>query len=139
MLFLGHIGASVLIADASESDRVAAVAGNLVPDVMDKTLGWVLKLTPSRWLFHGLPVFAMIAVISRLFVSGPRWRGFVLGYAGHLVCDLWAGGRVPWMAPWGPKPVKPKGKKPLAFWVVYLLPEVVGAVVLWGRVRETST
>jgi hypothetical protein len=96
------------------------VAGNLVPDVMDKTLGWVLKLTPSRWLFHGLPVFAMIAVISRLF-------------------DLWAGGRVPWMAPFGPKPVKRLGPKPLAFWAVYLLPEVVGAVVLWGRVRETST
>ena len=126
----------MLIADATESDRAAAVAGNLVPDVMDKTLGWVLKLTPSRWLFHGLPLFALIAAGSRLFLSGPRWRGFVLGYAGHLVCDLWAGGRVPWMAPFGRKPVKRGGKKPVRFWAMYLLPEVVGVVVLWARVRR---
>ena len=136
MLFLGHIAASLLIADATESDRGDAIAGNLVPDVTDKSLGWVFKVTPSRWLFHGLPVFALLAVTSRAILKGPRWRGFVLGYAGHLVCDLWAGSTVPWWAPWGPKPPMKHPKKTKARWALYLLPEVVGAPIVWARLRR---
>lgn len=133
MLFLGHIATSVVIADAMGSERTAAVAGGLIPDVTDKTLAWVLKLTPGRWFFHGLPVFFVVAMLSRMILPEARWRAFVSGYAAHLVCDLWAGGRVPWLAPWGPKPVKRLGKKPIWFWMVYLLPEAVGAAVLWQK------
>jgi membrane-bound metal-dependent hydrolase YbcI (DUF457 family) len=135
VLFLGHIAASILIADSTGADRHAAVAGNLVPDVTDKTLGWVFKLTPSRWLFHGLPVFALLAAASRLVLKGPQWRGFVLGYAGHLICDLWAGSKVPWFAPWGPKPPMKRSKKSPGKWVLYLLPEVVGAAIVWAKTR----
>ena len=136
MLFLGHIAASILVADATDSDRTAAIAGNLIPDVTDKSLGWVFKVTPSRWIFHGLPAFVAIAASSRLYLKGPQWRGFVLGYAGHLVCDLWAGSKVPWFAPWGPKPPKNKQKKSKARWALYLLPELVGAAIVWAKVRR---
>ena len=135
VLFLGHIAASILVADATDSDRTAAIAGNLIPDVTDKSLGWVFKVTPSRWIFHGLPALAVFAATSRLFLKGPQWRGFVLGYAGHLVCDLWAGSKVPWLAPWGPKPPMKKQKKSKAKWALYLLPEVVGAIVIRARTR----
>ena len=112
MLFFGHIAASLLIADASDSDRAAAVAGNLVPDVTDKTLGWVLKLTPSRWLAHGLPAYLIVNLVAFLLLDRRRWRGFALGYSGHLVCDLWAGGKVPWFAPFQRKPRKGSRHEP---------------------------
>ena len=137
MLFLGHIAASLLIADATDSDRAAAVAGNLLPDLVDKTGGWVLRLMPSRWLAHGLPCFALVCLAAGLFLDRRRWRGFALGYAGHLVCDLWAGSRVPWLAPFEEQPSKKeKWSKPR--FLVYLLPEPAGAAVIWRLLRRAS-
>jgi hypothetical protein len=136
VLFFGHIAASLLIADASDSDRAAAVAGNLVPDVTDKTLGWVLRLTPSRWLAHSLIGYAAVNAVAFFVMDRRRWRGFALGYAGHLVCDLWAGGKVPWLAPFQQKP--PKGR--FRSWrhrAVYLLPEFVGAPIVWWLLRDS--
>jgi hypothetical protein len=132
MLFLGHVAASLLIADASGSDRAAAVAGNLLPDVTDKTAGWILRLWPSRWLAHGLPCYLAVCALARLFLDEKRWRGFALGYAGHLLCDLWAGGRVPWCAPFEPqRPYRAKESWPLRRKLLYLAPEFVGAPIVW--------
>lgn len=137
MLFFGHIAASLLIADATDSDRKAAIAGNLVPDVTDKTLAWVLKLTPSRWLAHGLPGFFLVSALSYFFLDRRRWRGFVLGYAGHLICDLWAGAKVPWRAPFQPKP-RPGRFRSRAHRALFLLPEVIGLPVIWLLTRKRS-
>jgi hypothetical protein len=127
MLFFGHIATSLLLADATDSDRTAAVAGNLLPDVTDKTLGWVLRLTPSRWLAHGLPGYLLVILFAFALMDRRRWRGFALGYAGHLVCDLWAGGKVPWLAPFQPRPPRKEGRsKGLRYMMVYLIPEVIG-------------
>ena len=136
MLFLGHIAASLLLADATKSDRAAAVIGNLTPDVIDKTGAWVIHVMPSaRWLAHGLPFFALISLLTRPLLKGPGWRGFVLGYSGHLICDLWAGGRVPWLAPFE-KP-QPRESRPTKLGLLaYLLPEVVGAPLIWLILRQ---
>ena len=137
MLFLGHIAASLLIANATDSDRAAAIAGNLLPDVVDKSGGWLLRLMPSgRWLAHGLPCFGAVCLLARFFLEGRSWRGFVLGYAGHLVCDLWGKGRVPWLAPFE----RPYRRKPFERydWPAVLLPEVVGAVVIWWLARSRT-
>jgi hypothetical protein len=140
VLFFGHIAASLLVADVTGSDRATTVAGNLVPDVIDKTLSWVLKLTPSgRWLAHGLPFFSLASAFALVVVDRRRARGFALGYAGHLVCDLWGGGRVPWLAPFE----TPQRRRRSSRWTrkaltIYLIPEVVGApvvVYLLGRPR----
>lgn len=138
VLFLGHIAASLLIADATEADRAAAVAGNLVPDVADKTGSWILHLWPSsRWLFHGLPVFGLMALGSRFILDDKRWRGFVLGYAGHLICDLWNGDKVPWLAPFQPPPPKPRKRSKLKL-ALYFLPEFVGAGIIVRLFRPPS-
>lgn len=130
VLFFGHIATSLLLADATGSDRTAAVAGNLLPDITDKTLSWVLKLTPSRWLAHGLPGFALANIAAFLLLDRRRWRGFALGYAGHLTCDLWAGGKVPWLAPFQRKPRRRRAGRLNT--LVFLLPEVVGLpLTLW--------
>ena len=44
---------------------------------------------------------------------------------GHLICDLWAGSKVPWLAPFEQQ-VESRKKKGARFWVVYLIPELVG-------------
>ena len=139
MLFLGHIAASLLIANASRSDRAAAVAGNLTPDVIDKTACWVLRVMPSaRWIAHGLPFFLLVNLLAGLMLDPRRWRGFVLGYAGHLVCDLWAGGRVPWFAPFEAPRRKRPGRRGPAL-LLYLLPEFVGAPLIWLLCRPYAS
>ena len=135
MLFFGHIATSLLLADATDSDRTAAVVGNLVPDVTDKTLGWVLRLTPSRWLAHGLPVFALVNLAAFGLLDRRRWRGFALGYAGHLICDLWAGSKVPWLAPFE-RQLESRKRKSARFWVVYLIPEVIGLPLTLRLIRR---
>lgn len=134
VLFFGHIATSLLLADATRSDRAAAVVGNLAPDVIDKTGAWVLRVMPAaRWIAHGLPFFALASLLAFFVLDGRRWRGFVLGYGGHLVCDLWAGGRVPWLAPFQkPQPKRRRNKRGLLF---YLLPEFLGLPLIWRRLR----
>ncbi len=142
MLFFGHIAATLLVADATDSDRAAAVAGNLLPDVTDKTLGYVLRLTPSRWLAHGLPGYFLVNLAAFALLDRRRWRGFALGYAGHLICDLWAGGEVPWRAPFQKHPHR-KGRKGKFRLVIYLLPEAIGLPLtmrlLRGKNGETPS
>ena len=138
MLFFGHIAASLLIADATGADPGAAVAGNLVPDVTDKTLNWVLRLTPSsRWLAHGLPFFALMSLAALALLEPRRARGFIVGYAGHLLCDLWAGGRVPWLAPFvrQRRPLR-KHAPTVPQLALYLLPELIGAPFVCQRLMS---
>ncbi len=135
MLFLGHIAVSLVAADATGSDRVAAVAGNLVPDVVDKTGGWVLRVFPGgRWLAHGLPFFGVSVLATRLLLDERRWRGFALGYLGHLVGDLYGGGRVPWLAPFGR--VGSRGMPKHLVTPSTLVSEAAGALIIGWRLRS---
>ncbi len=135
MLFLGHIAVSLLLADATDSDRASAVAGNLLPDIIDKTGGWVLRVMPSgRWLAHGLPFFAAVLLASRLVLQPRQWRGFALGYGGHLLGDLYGGASVPWLAPFGRVRRRRRKKEPLVT-LTAIAPEVVGAAVIWRLLR----
>lgn len=133
MLFFGHIAVSVACADAFDVDTSAAIAGNLLPDVTDKTGGWVLRVMPSgRWLAHGLPFFALTCLVSRPFLPDRRWRGFAMGYASHLIADYWAGGRLPLLAPFtSMKRGRPNRR--LRWWFTYLAPEAMGLAYLWWR------
>lgn len=131
MLFFGHIAIAVAAARRTDGDEAAAIAGNLLPDVVDKT-GALLGLTPGRWLAHGLPLFTLSLLLARRWLDERKWRGFALGYTLHLVADLWAGGRVPWFAPLEPMPrrrLRPSRRQQ----VLYYLPEFVGVAYLLRR------
>jgi hypothetical protein len=134
MLFLGHVATGVAIADATDSDHAAAIAGTMLPDVIDKTGSWVFHVFPKgRYIAHGLPFFA--AVSAAVFATQERRkaRGFVLGYLGHLMCDLWGGGRVPWFAPFEKTQRSPRR---VAFWrplAKSIPPEIAGAYFLYKR------
>ena len=75
-------------------------------------------------------LFALAALAARPLLRDRHWRGFVLGYAGHLVGDLYAGGRVPWFAPFEPLPRQ--GKKRLNL-PAALMEELAGAAFLCWR------
>jgi membrane-bound metal-dependent hydrolase YbcI (DUF457 family) len=136
VLFFGHIAVSLALADATDSDAGAAVAGNLLPDVADKTLGLVLGWTPSRWLAHGMPCAALACVVARRWMAPRAWRGFTLGYTSHLLGDLWAGGEVPWLAPFLGDSRRRRSRYDRAWFLANLGPEVAGLAFLLRRGRR---
>jgi len=95
-----HLAAALLVNEACRGDRPSAMAATLVPDLVDKTLAWLLGLTPSgRYMAHSLSAVALSTAL--VAVVGGRRRGvsFGAGYLSHLVVDLWEGGHVPWLMP----------------------------------------
>jgi hypothetical protein len=139
MLFFGHIAAGVALADAAGADPGWAAAGALLPDVIDKTGAWVLKLAPSgRWLAHGLPFTAVCIAGGLRLLPSAGGRGFALGYASHLVTDLYAGGRVPLTAPFKRVPQRSDEKWGPGWLAVNLLPEVAGLAYLGRRLRRDA-
>jgi len=127
MLFLGHVATGMALADATDSEREAAMLAAILPDVIDKPMRILRLAHKSRWLAHGLPFMSLACAAVALTQPKRRSRGFVLGYLSHLLCDLWAGGQVPWLAPF--KRPKWKGKQRMtpAYLFVYMLPEFLGA------------
>jgi len=97
---LAHLAASLTLNEASRGDRVSAAAGALAPDLIDKTLGWVLGVTPSgRFAAHSL-MGAGVLTLAVASLGGPR-RGASFGASClcHLAADLFGGGHVPWLMP----------------------------------------
>jgi hypothetical protein len=77
-----------------------SVAGALLPDVIDKTLSWVLGVAPSaRYIGHTLVMAgALSAGAAGLFGRRPA-LAFCGAYVVHLLGDLWDEGHVPWFMP----------------------------------------
>jgi hypothetical protein len=97
MLF-GHLAVSVLLHRYLGTDLKLTVAGGIAPDIVDKTLCQVLRLTPDgRMLGHSLLAFGLsTAAVGRVWGWRAAWS-WALGYMSHLVGDL--GGLVPWLYP----------------------------------------
>jgi hypothetical protein len=107
MIFPGHVAASLLASRHLDVDlRLTLVAG-LAPDLLDKTLFYVLHVThwtripghsPFVLVLSGLAV----ALAGRLWRHDWRWgASWCAGYTLHLLCDLVPGeGVLPWLWPW---------------------------------------
>ena len=95
-----HLAASLLLNEAYHGDRASAAAGAIVPDLIDKTLAWLLGVTPSgRHAAHS-PAGAGALTLATAWLAGPtRGASFGASYLCHLVGDLWEGGHVPWLMP----------------------------------------
>ena len=109
----------------------------MMPDVIDKTGSWVFHVFPKgRWLAHGLPFFAAASAIAIATQDRRKARGFVLGYLGHLMCDLWGGGRVPWFAPFEHTVRSPKKVAVMVPLLKSMPPEIAGAWFLIKRLNR---
>jgi hypothetical protein len=95
-----HLAASLLLNEVYRGDRASAAAGAIVPDLIDKTLAWLLGVTPSgRYAAHSL-AGAGVLTLATAWLGGPtRGASFGASYLCHLVGDLWDGGHVPWLMP----------------------------------------
>lgn len=102
MLPTAHI-ASALLANRLAGlgdDAAPAVLGALVPDLIDKTLSWVLGVVPaSRHIGHTPLAVAVASIGVAAFVGRRRAAAFGLAYLVHLLGDLWEHGHVPWLMP----------------------------------------
>jgi hypothetical protein len=77
-----------------------SLGGALVPDAIDKTLSWVLDLTPTaRHIGHTPLMAAALSTLTGRLFGRDAGLAFALAYAVHLVGDLWDGGHVPWLMP----------------------------------------
>lgn len=95
-----HLATSLLLNEVYRGDRASAAAGAIVPDLIDKTLAWLLGVTPSgRHAAHSL-AGAGVLTMATAWLAGPeRGASFGASYLCHLVGDLWEGGHVPWLMP----------------------------------------
>lgn len=97
-MIIGHLGISTLLHQYAKTDLAPVMIGGMMPDIVDKTLCQILRLTPSgRMAGHTLLGLALSTGLVAL-IGGKRaaW-GWALGYLGHLVADI--GGGVPWLYP----------------------------------------
>ncbi len=106
MILPGHVAAPVLASRYLDIDRRIAVIAGVMPDLVDKSLFYVLHAT--RW--GRVPAHSPLALgVSTLVVALAGWllrrdwrwgASWVVGYGLHLLCDLLPPrGSLPWLWP----------------------------------------
>jgi hypothetical protein len=87
-MLLGHLAISGLLHHWFDADFKTVIAGGVFPDVMDKSLCQVLRITPSgRMYAHTLFGVAASTGIVSLIWGRQKARAWALGYLGHLAGD----------------------------------------------------
>ena len=88
MILPGHLAGAWLAARAAGADLGGAMAASMAPDLVDKPLRWILRLTPNdRIPAHTLLAWVLTtAVVARLF-GRDRASGWAVGYGAHLIGD----------------------------------------------------
>lgn len=129
----GHMGSAYLAARAAGGDPRAALLAALVPDLIDKSLAWVLGLVPyGRNIGHSLVGAALLTLA--VDGDGRRRRGFLAGYLVHLLGDV-PYGHVPWLLPFRRYSFPPdRWRWGISTDVAAL--EILGALVLVAARRE---
>jgi hypothetical protein len=102
MLF-GHLAVSALLHRYLKADLTTAMVAGTLPDVVDKTLHRVLRLTPAgRMCGHTLLGMGLTTAAAGLIGGRRAAWSWALGYLGHLVSDSGDAG-VPWLYPFVPR------------------------------------
>lgn len=97
-MIFGHLAVSALLHHYLDADLKSVVAGGVFPDVVDKTLCQVMRVTPSgRMYSHTLLSAAVSTTVVSLLFGRKRARAWALGYLGHLAAD--GGGWLPLLYP----------------------------------------
>jgi hypothetical protein len=92
---------------ASKTALIILIAASLLPDVVDKTLGYVLKVFPSgRNAAHN--IFALLGSTTLITALGNKAIGLAwfAGYSGHMLADF--NSSIPWFYPLKQYPFKKK-------------------------------
>ncbi|HUV93792.1 MAG TPA: metal-dependent hydrolase [Anaerolineae bacterium] len=88
MILPGHVAAAYLAATALGTDRPAGLVASLFPDLVDKPVRWLFRLTPNdRIPAHTLLVCMLTWLATHLLLGQGFSRGWLVGYGAHLLCD----------------------------------------------------
>jgi hypothetical protein len=106
MILPGHLASVVLERRHLRVELYPALAATLAPDVIDKLLFYVLRVSShSRIPMHTLVGWLGTTLVATLLglALGRRWRwgwAWWVGYGGHLLCDSpLAGGDLAFLFP----------------------------------------
>lgn len=114
-MIFGHLAVSTLVHHYLGADLKTAMAGGLFPDVVDKTLCQVLRVTPSgRMYAHTLLSVVLSTSLVSWIWGRQKARAWALGYLGHLAAD--GGGWLPLLYPF--KQYEFVGGEPSLFQIV---------------------
>ncbi len=87
MLF-GHLAVSALQHHYLDVDLAPTIAGGIFPDLVDKSLCQLLRITPHGRLFsHTLTGLGLSTALVGLLWGRRPARGWAWGYLGHLLGD----------------------------------------------------
>jgi hypothetical protein len=97
MILPGHIAVAILGHKLLRQDLATIVVASVMPDIVDKGLAQVLRVTPSgRYIMHSLPGCLVAALLVGLILGKERGYAWALGHLAHLVGDP---GFLPWWFP----------------------------------------
>lgn len=97
-MLIGHVAVAILQHHYLDADLAPVMAGGLFPDVVDKTLHYVLRVTPSGRMWSHTALSLGLSTGAVWLLAGRRTaRSWALGFAGHLLVD--GGDEIPWWYP----------------------------------------
>lgn len=95
MILPGHLASAIIASRLPGVHRPTALAASLFPDLFDKTLHWVFRVTPSDRLW-GHTLWSMLGTTLITWAVGKglhkpdTGRSWLWGYAVHLAGDTTA-------------------------------------------------
>ncbi len=88
MIFPGHVAAAILASKVSGTDLKANLAVSMFPDMIDKPVRWLFRLTPNdRIPAHTFLAWTLKSLVAYLLGGSCFARGWWVGYGSHLLCD----------------------------------------------------
>jgi LexA-binding, inner membrane-associated putative hydrolase len=118
---------------------VPTVIGALLPDAVDKSLAWVLKVTQSSHHMAHTPLAAAALSVLAAKCFGPRWAtAFGTSYLVHLIGDEVHHGRVPWLLPLSNRRSRKSGQSHSAIFLALEVPStaLLLHIVMSGREKR---
>jgi hypothetical protein len=88
VIFPGHVAAAYLASKATRADMRGALAASMFPDLIDKPVRWILRLTPNdRIPMHSLLGWMSSSALALALCGRRKAQGWWVGYGAHLLCD----------------------------------------------------
>ena len=88
MILPGHVAAASLASKVSGTELKANLAASMFPDMIDKPVRWVFRLTPNdRIPAHTFLAWTATSLAAYLLKGARFGRGWWVGYGSHLLCD----------------------------------------------------
>jgi len=100
----GHLSAAYLVPESLSGDRRGLWGAAMFPDLVDKPLRWLLRVTPNdRVPAHSGIAWAFSTALIWRCGGSALAQGWGVGYGVHLLCDALNAslnrGRVYWLWP----------------------------------------